>query len=33
MVVPKTPTMTAAASALGVKAGQTVRNATSPHGT
>ena len=33
MVVPKTPTMTVAASEFGVKLGQTVRSATSPHGT
>ena len=33
MVVPKTPTTTAAASALGVNWGQTVRSATSPQGT
>ena len=33
MVVPNTPTTTAAAAAFGVKRGQTVRNATSPQGT
>ena len=33
MVVPKTPTTTAAAVALGTNLGQTVRRATSPQGT
>ncbi len=33
MVVPKTPSTTAAAPASSLKRGQTVRKATSPHGT